>query len=103
MITQVTFNDFVDAFKSHNREENFSYAGLQALFDYASEWQDGNGNPWELDVIEICCDFTEYETATEAAAAYGRWCYEDEAPALQWLENQTIVINFDGGVIVANF
>jgi len=102
MITQVTFDDFVDAFRSHERQDTFSYAGLQALFDYASEWQDGNGSPWDLDVIELCCDFTEYNTATEVAKDYGQ-VFGDEDEAEEWLCNETIVIKFDGGVIVADF
>ena len=102
MITQVTFNDFVDAFRSHNREENFSYSGLQALFDYASEWEDGTGSPWELDVIALCCDFTEYTSCRDACADAGQ-VFGDEDDAEEWLCNETIVIKFEGGIIVANF
>lgn len=102
MITQVTFNDFINAFRSHNAEAVFSYAGLQALFDYASEWQDGNGGPWVLDVIELCCDFTEYKTAIEVAKDYGHNDFS-ESEALDFLRDNTIVLEFNGGVIVADF
>ena len=50
----VTRNMFHDEFRSI-RPDNFNRAGLDALFDYFD-----NADNFELDVIEICCDFSQY-------------------------------------------
>lgn len=110
---------FTETFRIAGRAEQFSYAGLIALFDYLEQYEEDSGEEMELDVIALCCDFTEYATALEAAQAYG---YEEgvdlqphgsvdldevaeleEAQAIEWLEYETQVISFDGGVIIANF
>ena len=102
MITTITLNDFVDAFRSHNREENFSYSGLEALFDHLGDYEESTGQPLELDVIGLCVDYTEYESGIEACAVAGQ-SFDDEEEAQEWLYDETIVIKFDGGVIVADF
>ena len=61
---------FREAFKSMNRDANFSYEGLGALFDWFEELSEEMGTPVELDVIAICCDYAE-STAEEIAADYG--------------------------------
>lgn len=52
----VNIYDFRNAFKAHGRENQFSYEALQIIFDYCDEFEDGK---WELDVIELCCEFAE--------------------------------------------
>ena len=52
----VTESDFRDAFQAI-RPDNFSYEGLTALYECLSE---DIGEDIELDVIALCCDFTEY-------------------------------------------
>jgi hypothetical protein len=59
MKTTVNFDDFRDAFRTYDREHNFSYAGLRALFDYIEEYEADTGNEWELDVIALCCEYSE--------------------------------------------
>lgn len=103
----VSQNDFAAAFQAC-RPDNFSAAGLAALFDYLEEYESSTGEEMELDVIAICCDFSEYETAVEAAEQYsytfdGMDEDEAEAEALEHLRNQTTVIEFDGGVIIQDF
>lgn len=108
---------FADAFRRMGRENQFSSDALEALFNYLEEYEQDTGEEIELDVIGLCCDFTEYETAVEAAADYGftseleaedyedAESYEDakEEEALDWLQDRTIVIIFDGGLIIQNF
>lgn len=60
MYTQVNEQQFIDAFREI-RPENFSYSGLKALYDYLTELEDDIGEPIELDVIAICCDFSEMD------------------------------------------
>ena len=49
---------FRDAFLAI-RPDNFSYEGLEVLFDYLEEYEESAGEEIELDVIAICCDFLE--------------------------------------------
>ena len=62
MKTTVNFNDFRDAFRAYNRLDNFSRQGLEVLFDYLEQWEADAGEELELDVIAICCDFSEDST-----------------------------------------
>ncbi len=64
MKTTVTLSDFRDAFRSMDRSENFSYEGLELLFDYFEQYEQDSGEEMELDVIAICCDFYEMDPAT---------------------------------------
>ena len=61
----VIFNDFEKAFEDMNRKDSFSSKGLVALFDYLEQLEKDIGQEVELDVIAICCDFTEYENIKE--------------------------------------
>ena len=102
-------HDFLDAFRAYGREDQFTRAGLIALFDYLEELESGCGEEIELDVIALCCDYSEYPTALEAAKEYGYEVdaafteEETEDDALAWLNEQTSVIEFNGGVIVGAF
>ena len=62
MKKSVNFYDFERAFRHYNRSNNFSYDGLRALFDYLESYEDSTGEEIELDVIALCCDFTEYDS-----------------------------------------
>ena len=55
----VTESDFRDAFQAI-RPDNFSYEGLGALYEYLEGLSEDIGDDIELDVIALCCDFTEY-------------------------------------------
>ena len=63
-INQVS--QFRDAFRVYDRHTQFSYEGMELLFDYLEE-----ADPdMELDVIAICCDYSE-DTPEEIARNYG--------------------------------
>lgn len=55
MKTSVNFSQFCDAFRNADRNENFSYAGKRALFDFLEEVAPDT----ELDVIALCCEYYE--------------------------------------------
>ena len=59
MFTRVNLSDFRDAFRSAGRKDQFSYDGLRVIFDYLEEYEESTGEPVELDVIAICCDYYE--------------------------------------------
>ena len=58
MKTTVNLYEFREAFQ-RIRPSNFSYEGLEVLFDYLEECEKDTGEEWELDVIALCCDFSE--------------------------------------------
>lgn len=58
MKTTVSLYDFRDAFQ-HLRPDNFTYEGLTALYEYFEQFEADTGEELELDVIAICCDFSE--------------------------------------------
>lgn len=117
MHVTVDFPMFVNAFRNMGYENKFSYEALEALFDFLDNCDEETGDSTELDVIGLCCDFTEYRTAVEAAADYGfaseleaddynsRGDFEDakESEARDWLDYRTLVISFDSGLIIKNF
>ena len=69
MKTTVTLSDFREAFRDADRMENFSYDGLEVLFDYFEELENDIGEEMELDVISICCDYNE-DSVEDIASNY---------------------------------
>ena len=59
MKTTVSNHDFVEAFRAYDRLDNFSFEALDLLFAYFEEYKDSTGQEIDLDVIAICCDYTE--------------------------------------------
>ena len=102
MKTTVLPYQFVDAFRAAGRENQFTRPALFALFDYLESYEDDCGTEIELDPIALCCDWTEYETAVEAAKSYARE-FDDESDALEFLRDRSQVIEFQSGVLVQNF
>jgi len=66
---------FTEAFK-RIRPNNFSYEGLKALFEWFEELENDTGEEMELDVIAICCEFTEYENLKQYNDEYNNECEE---------------------------
>ena len=61
MYTTVSFDDFANAFERKGRGDQFSRAGLRALFDYLEQSEEDLDMPLELDVIALCCEYAEVE------------------------------------------
>ena len=118
----ISVNDFRDAFIKYGRNDNFSYDGLGALFDYLEGYEDNRGEEMELDVVALCCDYIEYKNAFEAAESCnfefddseldldegeddgGDFETEKEEQALEYLYENTLVIELEGGgVIIQDF
>lgn len=85
----INFSQFTDAFREI-RPDNFSYDGLRALYDWFESLADDTGVELELDVIAICCDFSEYENIEAFQADYG-----EEYETIEDIERQTSVIPID--------
>ena len=90
MIKTINEYDFIDAFKKMGRENNFSYDGLIALYEELEMVENDIGKPIELDVIALCCEFTEYNNLDEFQADYG-----DEYETIEDIQNATTVIMID--------
>lgn len=94
---------FRDQFRSLGRENQFSYEGLGLLFDYLEELD----SDMELDVIAICCEYSE-STPAKVIDAYGIEYDEDEPEdekaAMDYLEANTIVIGktASGSIVYAS-
>ena len=88
----------MDAFQNMNREDNFTYTGLSALFDYLEECEDSTGEELELDVIALCCDFTEYEDLAEFQNNYGA-----EYETMDDIDTTVIDVPGSDSFIIQNF
>ena len=97
MKENVNFYRFEDAFRKMDRNNNFSYAGKQALFDYLERLEEDTGKEEELDIIDLCCRYTEYESIEELKKEY------DDIEDMDDLRDRTFVIEFDGGLIIEQF
>jgi len=103
LVKEVAFYDFLEEFRKHGRENQFSYEGKKALFDYLNDLSEDLGEPIELDVIGICCDFTEYDNLKQFIDDYSYTIGED-INDMEDIRNYTIVIPIDSqSFIIQNF
>ncbi len=94
----VNFTAFRDSFEAL-RASRFTYEGLQALFEWLEDYENDTGEELELDVIGLCCDFTEYTSLDQFQLDYG-----DQYATLDDIQDETTVIEIgNGGFIVAGF
>lgn len=108
-------------FRECGRENHFSYEGFDALYDYLDEYSDGVGEDFKVDVIAICCDFTEYESWENLYNNYS-YSYNNKSETFEeleengglddfkeWVQNRTTVIEVTNykndivGIIIQNF
>ena len=105
--TITSASQFIDEFKSSDTyKENFSYHGLQALYEYLDELSEDIGEDIELDVVAICCDYSEHEDLEDFCNNYG-----EEFASLDELREHGQVIEYNvktfsdhyKGIIVSSF
>lgn len=106
MIERVTFQRFTDAFEKCGRGEQFSPAGLRALWEWIEGDEEARGEDRILDPIALCCEWAEYDTFDAIREVYND-LPKDEAVAMKLLTERTEVIEFNswrsGGWLVQNF
>lgn len=116
MYTDVSINEFRDAFlSSRTYKGNFSYEGLGALYEYLEEWERETDERYFFDMVGLCCEFAEYDSAWEAMKQYHpddmpvegedgddllEIAEKNEKAALEWLEERTTVIPVEGGGVI---
>ena len=99
MKQSINFSQFCDAFKNYERENNFSYEGKRALFDYLEDYEEETNEEIELDVISLCVDYTEYENLKELQENY------TDIKTMEELKDNTEVIEIKGSerFIIQNY
>lgn len=96
---------FRQAFKDAGRESQFSYDALNALFDYFEQYEQDTGESIELDVIAICCEYSE-DSYKDIADSYNVPLDSEDSEAEQiqqvkdFLETETIMVSEEDGLIV---
>lgn len=88
----VNFNQFCDSFRDMGRDNNFSYEGKLALFSYLEEYEDSTGEEIEMDIIALCCEYTEYKDLKEFQGDYST-----DYKNLEDIEYKTQVIPWEEG------
>jgi hypothetical protein len=100
MKQKVNNSAFHDAFVNYGRTDNFSYEARDMLFDYFESIESDNGEEIELDVIAICCEYSE-DSLEDVIANYSidvSECEDDEDEdgkleiVANYLENETSLI-----------
>ena len=89
MKQNVSKYDFERAFVDCGREDQFSYEALGLLYDFFEEYDECSGTESELDVIAICCEFSE-EPLADVASNYSIEGDDDEI--LEHLNDNTLVV-----------
>ena len=104
----VDFYDFQRAFEQC-RPDNFSYQGLGVLWDCLEQYEEDCGEELELDVIALCCDFSE-ASVEQIADGYNidlTDCEDDEEKAeavREHLEdNGALIGEVSGGFVYRDF
>lgn len=102
-------HDLYEEFKLYNRHEQFSHEGFAALFNYLEQYSEDTGEPLVLDVIGICCDWSE-EHYKDISQNYGidlADCADEEEAieaVMEYLSDNTQVISLsEGKFLYVNF
>ncbi len=108
----VNLCEFRDAFYRMGRKDQFSYEGLEILFNYLKDWEQETGEEIELDVIALCCEYAE-STIDELISDYDidiSDCDPDDEEAiketvLEYVEYNSSVCGetADGSIVYAMF
>ena len=103
----ITEDEFIRAFDDYNRSENFTVAARRAMFEYFEEYEEDTGVEIDLDVIAICCEFSEYANEEEVRDYYGLeeddeiedythvipvYTFDTTGPVSQWRDVQTGIV-----------
>jgi hypothetical protein len=104
MFTKINQSQFIDSFRNMGRETQFSYGALVALFHHMEDTEENCGEEVELDVVALCCEFTEYSDLKEFNEAYNNGDTNNNY-SIEDIESCTTVILISKGesFLVQNF
>ena len=95
-----------------DRGHNFGYNGWQYIGEYLENLSDDIGEPIEIDIVAICCDYASADSVDEWWQDYGEhstidseeWENADEDAKLEfirdYLENETSVVCCEDDCII---
>lgn len=86
----VYFSDFTAAFHRADRGNQFTCDGLRVLFEYIEQYEQDCGEEIELDVIALCCEYSE-ECADDIIASY---CLESDTEGMSCVERRDFVRDY---------
>lgn len=112
---QINKYEMIDAFRRYGRLKtsethgNFTEEAIEALFDYYDEMVGEHyeiSQAYELDVIGICCEWTQYDNINEVRDAYldeVHGIFESDA-VFEYLEDNTYhIVLDDDSILVREF
>lgn len=84
--------EFIKMFDDYGRSDNFSRLGRRKLAEYFEQLEEDLGQDIEVDVIAICCDYSEIEIKDIKR--------ETGCENLEDLQDNTTVIKVDDETII---
>jgi hypothetical protein len=111
IVQTVNFSIFCGMFFRMGRQDQFSYAAKQALFEYLDNLSEDTGEDFQMDVVGICCEYSE-DTAEDINENYSLLIEKEEdeddeefqermnEEVNSFLENHTTVITNDNGTFI---
>jgi len=70
IVIALSLDEFRACFREMDRDY-YSYEGYEFLYNYYLEYSEAIGTPFEVDIVAICIDWTEYISLAAAEAEYG--------------------------------
>ena len=95
MYQLINESQFIQAFKGWDTyKDNFSYEGLKELYQFFEELEEDE-NGIELDVVAICCEFSEYEDIED-------YNEQNKTYFEHWedLQHETLVLGAENGNLI---
>lgn len=92
MKISINREEFVQLFNTYGRENQFSPLGRRKLFDYLEEYEESTGESLDIDIIALCCDYSEI-SITDIQRETGCESLDD-------LRDSTTVIEVDDETII---
>lgn len=82
-------------FLVHQIMDAYSYEGARELYHYLTDFG-SESEPVEFDPIAIVSEFTEYASFEDVQKDY-------DVDSIEDLEDKTIVLKFNNGIIIQNY
>jgi hypothetical protein len=107
----VTISIFKNFINGSGRAKQFSDSGLSALYYHLCDIDRENEDEIELDINEICANYSEYKNIIEAVNSHHAFAYivksnfnkkQIEETAYKFLNDFITYIPFEGGIIIKN-
>lgn len=89
--TSLTVNDIARALRD-DKGAGWTYQEALALAEFLLECAEGSGEPIELDVAVMRCDYSSYDSLEAFQAEYG-----DKYRTMEDVQDATLVIPVEGG------